>query len=110
MIYVCFQNGLLMKVKFVLFFSLMDKILLKGFLGLNPSFGLRDFVTLLDYGWTRSMGNFRLIYELDLINKTSEFARIYGIEFYHVRINFSRKKSFDFSLKLGAFTWITISC
>ncbi|CAF3854970.1 unnamed protein product [Rotaria sordida] len=52
--------------------------------GLNPSFGLRDFVTLLDYGWTRSTGNFRLIYELDLINKTSEFARIYGIEFYHV--------------------------
>ncbi|CAF3526155.1 unnamed protein product [Rotaria sp. Silwood1] len=52
--------------------------------GLNPSFGLRDFVTLLDYGWTHSMGNFRLLYELDLINKTSEFARIYGIEFYHV--------------------------
>lgn len=25
--------------------------------------------------------------ELDLINKTSEFARIYGIEFYHVREN-----------------------
>jgi DNA polymerase zeta len=57
-------------------------------LGVNPSFGLRDFVTLLDYGWTRSIGNFRLIYELDLINKTSEFARIYGIEFYHVRIHF----------------------
>ncbi|CAF0991008.1 unnamed protein product [Adineta steineri] len=52
--------------------------------GTNPSFGLRDFVTFLDYGWTHSIGNFRLIYELDLINKTSEFARIYGIEFYHV--------------------------
>jgi hypothetical protein len=52
---------------------------------MNPSFGLRDFVTFLDYGWTHSIGNFRLIYELDLINKTSEFARIYGIEFYHVR-------------------------
>jgi hypothetical protein len=60
---------------------------LNNFLGLNPSFGLRDFVTLLDYGWTRSIGNFRLIYELDLINKTSEFARIYGIEFYHVNIH-----------------------
>ncbi len=57
-------------------------------LGLNPSFGLRDLVTLLDYGWTHSMDNFRLIYELDLINKTSEFARIYGIEFYHVRFVF----------------------
>ncbi|CAF1143805.1 unnamed protein product [Adineta ricciae] len=52
--------------------------------GMNPSFGLRDFVTFLDYGWTHSVGNFRLITELDLINKTSEFARIYGIEFYHV--------------------------
>ncbi|CAF3084938.1 unnamed protein product [Rotaria sp. Silwood2] len=52
--------------------------------GVNPSFGLRDFVTLLDYGWTHSTGNFRLMYELDLINKTSEFARIYGIEFYQV--------------------------
>lgn len=52
--------------------------------GMNPSFGLRDFVTFLDYGWTHSIGNFRLIAELDLINKTSEFARIYGIEFYHV--------------------------
>jgi len=84
MIYVYFQNGLLMKVKFdkrILF------LLFKSFLGLNPSFGLRDFVTLLDYGWTRSIGNFRLIYELDLINKTSEFARIYGIEFYHVNIH-----------------------
>ena len=60
--------------------------------GLNPSFGLRNFVTLLDYGWTRSIGNFRLIYELDLITKTSEFARIYGIEFYHVRGNLSPSK------------------
>jgi hypothetical protein len=85
-----------MKVKFdkrILF------LLFESFLGLNPSFGLRDFVTLLDYGWTRSIGNFRLIYELDLINKTSEFARIYGIEFYHVNIHLlDHKKKFNLNL------------
>ena len=53
--------------------------------GRNPSFGLRNWTTILDYGWTHSTGNFRLIHQLDLINKTSEFARIYGIEFYHVK-------------------------
>ncbi|CAF3313781.1 unnamed protein product [Rotaria socialis] len=62
--------------------SLISKWLIDE--GFNPSFGLRDFVSLLDYGWMHSVGNFRLMHELDLINKTSEFARIYGIEFYHV--------------------------
>ena len=52
--------------------------------GTHPSFGLRNLTSVLDYGWTRSIGNFRLIDALNLINKTSEFARIYGIEFYHV--------------------------
>jgi hypothetical protein len=85
MTYVFFQNGLSMKVKLIFCF-LKEKVFVWVVLGLNPSFGLRDFINLVDYGWTRSIGNFRLIYELDLINKTSEFARIYGIEFYHVRI------------------------
>lgn len=59
-------------------------------------FGLRNFTSFLDYGWTRSNGNFRLIFQLDLINKTSEFARIYGIEFYQVKF-LLRKIFFSFT-------------
>lgn len=85
-------------------------VFIERVLGISPSFGLRDFSTLLDYGWTRSIGNFRLIYELDLINKTSEFARIYGIEFYHVKIKYLIKKRKIYCQFLGSFSWFTISC
>ncbi|UJR30679.1 hypothetical protein I4U23_018202 [Adineta vaga] len=78
--------------------------------GMNPSFGLRDFVTFLDYGWTHSIGNFRLINELDLINKTSEFARIYGIEFYHVLSRGSQYRVESMMIRLAkCFNYVTVT-
>ncbi|KAK4468357.1 hypothetical protein MN116_008150 [Schistosoma mekongi] len=38
----------------------------------------------VDYWIRRSIVNLRLLNTLDLIGRTSEFARIFGIEFYHV--------------------------
>uniref|UniRef100_A0A5K4FAI1 DNA polymerase zeta catalytic subunit n=1 Tax=Schistosoma mansoni TaxID=6183 RepID=A0A5K4FAI1_SCHMA len=38
----------------------------------------------IDYWIRRSIVNLRLLNTLDLIGRTSEFARIFGIEFYHV--------------------------
>ncbi|CAH8531661.1 unnamed protein product [Schistosoma turkestanicum] len=38
----------------------------------------------IDYWIHRSMVNLKLLNTLDLIGRTSEFARIFGIEFYHV--------------------------
>ena len=32
----------------------------------------------------RAKGNLELIEQLDIIGRTSEFARVFGIEFYHV--------------------------
>jgi DNA polymerase zeta len=39
---------------------------------------------VVDYYLYRAEANLRLMSRLDLINKTCEFARVYGIEFYHV--------------------------
>ena len=33
---------------------------------------------------TRSKANIQILQQLDLIGQTSEFARVFGIEFYHV--------------------------
>ena len=33
---------------------------------------------------TREKGNLEMIEQLDMIGRTSEFARVFGIEFYHV--------------------------
>ena len=33
---------------------------------------------------TRVNGNLEMIEQLDMIGRTSEFARVFGIEFYHV--------------------------
>ncbi len=38
----------------------------------------------IEYFYYRSRTNIRLINSLDLIGKTCEFAKVYGIEFYHV--------------------------
>lgn len=38
----------------------------------------------LDYYLYRCEGNLRLLTSLNLIGKTCEFAKVYGIEFYHV--------------------------
>ncbi|CAH8579391.1 unnamed protein product [Heterobilharzia americana] len=38
----------------------------------------------VDYWIRRSVVNLRLLNTLDLIGRTSEFARVFGIEFYHV--------------------------
>lgn len=38
----------------------------------------------IEYFVYRSRANLRLMVSLDLIGKTCEFARVYGIEFYHV--------------------------
>ncbi|GAB1609202.1 hypothetical protein Ahia01_001205700, partial [Argonauta hians] len=39
---------------------------------------------VLDYYMLRTKGNLQLMEAVDLINKTSEMARVFGIEFYHV--------------------------
>jgi DNA polymerase elongation subunit (family B) len=54
---------------------------------------------IIDYYSYRTETNLRLMSSLDLIGKTCEFAKVYGIEFYHV---FSRGEHFfkcNFSLK-----------
>lgn len=38
----------------------------------------------VEYFMVRSRANLQIIEKLDLIGQTSEFARIYGIEFYDV--------------------------
>lgn len=38
----------------------------------------------IKYYLTRVQGNLKVIDQLDLIGRTSEFARVFGIEFYHV--------------------------
>lgn len=38
----------------------------------------------VEYFMVRSKANLQIIEKLDLIGQTSEFARIYGIEFYDV--------------------------
>jgi len=38
----------------------------------------------VDYYTLRCQANLRLIEQLDLIGQTSEFARVFGIEFYDV--------------------------
>ncbi len=38
----------------------------------------------IEYYLIRSIGNLRLMSKLDTIGKTCEFAKVYGIEFYHV--------------------------
>jgi len=56
------------------------------------------------------VGNFRLIYELDLINKTSEFARIYGIEFYHVLSRGSQYRVESMMIRLAkCFNFVTVT-
>jgi len=37
----------------------------------------------VDYYATRTRANLQIIDKLDFIGETSEFARIFGIEFYH---------------------------
>ena len=39
---------------------------------------------VVEYYSRRSRGNFRLIESFNLIGRTSEMARLYGIEFYNV--------------------------
>lgn len=39
---------------------------------------------VIDYYLSRVKGNLQIMNKLDLIDKTSEFARVFGIEFYDV--------------------------
>jgi DNA polymerase elongation subunit (family B) len=38
----------------------------------------------IDYYAHRTLSSIKMLHKLNLISKTSEFARVYGIEFYHV--------------------------
>lgn len=38
----------------------------------------------MDYYKTRVTANLELMDQLDIVGRTSEFARVFGIEFYHV--------------------------
>lgn len=38
----------------------------------------------MDYYASRVKGNLQIMERIDLIGQTSEFARVFGIEFYHV--------------------------
>ena len=38
----------------------------------------------IEHCMLRCRGNLQLMEQLDLIGQTSEFARVFGIEFYHV--------------------------
>ena len=39
---------------------------------------------MINHYVTRVKGNLEMMEQLDLIGRTSEFARVFGIEFYHV--------------------------
>ncbi|XP_078322604.1 uncharacterized protein LOC111104775 [Crassostrea virginica] len=50
---------------------------------------------------TRVQGNLKLIDQLDLIGRTSEFARVFGIEFYHVLSRGSQYRVESMMLRLA---------
>lgn len=52
----------------------------------------------MEYFLFRAKANLELIDQLDLIGKTSEFARVFGIEFYHVLSRGSQVKKKFFCL------------
>ncbi|CAF1131844.1 unnamed protein product, partial [Didymodactylos carnosus] len=92
-------------------------LLSKWFTGQNntndrfiESYGLRNISCLLDYFWTRTVGNFRLLYQLDLLNKTSEFARVYGIEFYQVLSRGSQYRVESMMIRLAkCLSYVTVT-
>lgn len=53
---------------------------------------------LIDYFVTRVKGNLQIIDQLDLVGRTSEFARVFGIEFYHVLSRGSQVRCLMFCL------------
>ncbi|OWF40745.1 DNA polymerase zeta catalytic subunit-like [Mizuhopecten yessoensis] len=56
---------------------------------------------LIEYYITRVRGNLQLIDQLDLIGRTSEFARVFGIEFYHVLSRGSQYRVESMMLRLA---------
>lgn len=52
----------------------------------------------IKYYLTRVQGNLKVIDQLDLIGRTSEFARVFGIEFYHVLSRGSQVGVLSFTL------------
>ncbi|XP_033741299.1 uncharacterized protein LOC117328070 [Pecten maximus] len=56
---------------------------------------------LIEYYITRVKGNLQLIDQLDLIGRTSEFARVFGIEFYHVLSRGSQYRVESMMLRLA---------
>ncbi|KAK3097907.1 hypothetical protein FSP39_014334 [Pinctada imbricata] len=55
----------------------------------------------IQYYLTRVEGNMRIIDQLDLIGRTSEFARVFGIEFYHVLSRGSQYRVESMMLRLA---------
>ncbi|XP_060083937.1 uncharacterized protein LOC132563202 [Ylistrum balloti] len=56
---------------------------------------------LIEYYITRVKGNLQVIDQLDLIGRTSEFARVFGIEFYHVLSRGSQYRVESMMLRLA---------
>ncbi|XP_069126103.1 uncharacterized protein [Argopecten irradians] len=56
---------------------------------------------LIEYYITRVKGNLQIIDQLDLIGRTSEFARVFGIEFYHVLSRGSQYRVESMMLRLA---------
>jgi DNA polymerase elongation subunit (family B) len=55
----------------------------------------------IDYYLYRAQTNLRLISSIDLIGKTSEFAKVYGIEFYHVLLRGSQYRVESMMLRIA---------
>ena len=55
----------------------------------------------IDYYLYRTQTNLRLISSIDLIGKTSEFAKVYGIEFYHVLLRGSQYRVESMMLRIA---------
>lgn len=55
----------------------------------------------IKYYLTRVQGNLKVIDQLDLIGRTSEFARVFGIEFYHVLSRGSQYRVESMMLRLA---------
>ena len=51
----------------------------------------------------RAQGNLKIIDQVDLVGQTSEFARVFGIEFYHVLSRGSQVPNHIFAMCLLVF-------
>jgi hypothetical protein len=61
----------------------------------------------VNYFTTRVQANLQIMEQVDLIGRTSEFARVFGIEFFHVLSRGSQVLHYNEAQNLSVFFYIT---